>query len=691
MGKKIPPNKWEQTFDALPDLIMILDRDHRVVEANRAMAKKLGCDPKDLLGHPCYKIVHGTKAPPQWCPHTQLVSDGMVHITEATESILDGDYKITVSPLLDDMGTPWGCVHIARDITDLKSSQKEIKKAYDELDQRVRERTASLEVKKRQLERSRAELSERIRFEEFLSNLSTRFAALPAERVGEEVTQGLKLLVEYLNIDRSTFSAFSDEPPQLKILYSYARKGFESVPSIDLNELFPWSISKLQRKDVVVFNSLDELPAKATTDRRSFEKLGLKSHLTIPIFLGESLDCLISFGSIEKERIWPLELIPRLKLFGELLANAVSRKKAVERQRKDEEKLRRAFEEVSALKKHLEAESAYLQHEIKLDHNFENIIGQSKALKYVLFRIEQVAKTDAPVLLMGETGTGKELATRAIHSLGKRCNRPLIKINCAALPAGLIESELFGHEKGAFTGALSTQVGRFELAKGSTLFLDEIGEFPLELQAKLLRVLEGGEFERLGSPKTLKTDARIIASTNRDLEKEAEKGRFRKDLWYRLRVFPISMPPLREREDDIILLVQHFLEKYTRQMGKPSLKIRQKTLNRLMEHSWPGNIRELMHTIESAIISSRGSYLQVDLPETSTGQQMAPETLRELEHDHILKVLEMTRWKINGPGGAAAILDIHPNTLRSRMKMLGIRKESFLLAVTNPADHKQTV
>jgi transcriptional regulator with GAF, ATPase, and Fis domain len=302
-----------------------------------------------------------------------------------------------------------------------------------------------------------------------------------------------------------------------------------------------------------------------------------------------------------------------------------------------------------------------------------------------------VAKTDSPVLLLGETGTGKELATRAIHSLGKRSNRPLIKINCATLPAGLIESELFGHEKGAFTGALSTQVGRFELAKGSTLFLDEIGELPLELQAKLLRVLEGGEFERLGSPRTLKTDARIIASTNRDLEKEAEKGRFRKDLWYRLRVFPITMPPLREREDDIIPLVQHFLEKFTRQLGKPRLKIRQRTLNRLMEHSWPGNIRELMHTIESAVISSRGSYLQVDLPDTSTGQQMAPKTLRDLEHDHILKVLEMTRWKINGPGGAAAILDIHPNTLRSRMKMLGISKEFFLLADTNPADHKQTV
>lgn len=230
-------------------------------------------------------------------------------------------------------------------------------------------------------------------------------------------------------------------------------------------------------------------------------------------------------------------------------------------------------------------------------------------------------------------------------------------------------------KKGAFTGALSTQVGRFELAKGSTLFLDEIGELPLELQAKLLRVLEGGEFERLGSPRTLKTDARIIASTNRDLEKEVEKGRFREDLWYRLRVYPITLPPLREREDDIILLVQHFLEKCTRQLGKPMLKIRQKTLNRLTAHSWPGSVRELMHTIESAVISSRGSYLQVDLLDISTGQEMTQKTLRDYEHDHILKVLETTSWKIEGPGGAAAILDIHPNTLRSRMKKLGIRKE----------------
>jgi formate hydrogenlyase transcriptional activator len=668
MEKETAPNEWERTFDALPDLIMILDRDYRIVRANRAMAEKLGCSPKDLLGHVCYKTVHGTNRPPQWCPHTRLISGGIAHIAEATVPVLGGEYKVTISPLVDDEGTLWGCVHVARDITDLKKSEKEIKKAHDELDQRIRERTQSLD-------KSQTELCERIRFEEFLANLSTKFADLPAERVGEEIKQGLKLLVEYLNIDRSTFSGFSGDSSQIKMLYSYAREGFEPAPLINVNELFPWSISKLLRKEVVAFYSLDELPPEAATDRKSFVKFGLKSHLTIPIFLGDSLVCLLSFGSIEKQCVWPQELFPRLKLFGELLANAVSRKKAEERQREDEQKLRRALKQVTALKKQLEAESAYLQHEIKLEQNFENIVGQSKALKYVFFRIEQVAKTDAPVLLTGETGTGKELAARAIHSLGNRSSRPLIKVNCAALPAGLIESELFGHEKGAFTGALSARVGRFELAKGSTLFLDEIGELQLELQAKLLRVLEGGEFERLGSPKTLKTDARIIASTNRDLEKEVEKGRFRNDLWYRLRVYPITLPPLREREDDIILLVQHFLERYTRQIGKPMLKIRQNTLRRLKAFSWPGNVRELMHTIESAVISSQGNFLQVDLPDTSTGQEMTVKTLRDLEYDHILKVLETTRWKIEGPRGAAAVLDIHPNTLRSRMKKLGIRKD----------------
>lgn len=680
-GQNTSNNDWERTFDALPDLIMILDRDHRIIKVNRSMAAKLGCAQRDIEGRPCYKTVHGSDKPPQWCPHTRLLTDGMAHSVKAALSFLDGEYMISVSPLRDDDGAPWGCVHVARDITDLKRTEKELKKAREELDQRVMERTLALtNAKERliqqaeQLEKSRVELSERVRFEAFLADMSAKFTGIPANRVGEDITQGLNLLVEFLNIDRSSLLELSTDLAQMKVLYSYAREGFAPIPAINITRQFPWGLSKLKRKEVFVFHSLDELPSEAATDRKSFEHFGIKSNLTIPISLGDSAFYLIAFGSLQKEHFWPLELIPRLRLFGEILANAASRQKADEQQRRYEEQLRGAIKEITALKRQLEAESAYLQREIKLEHNFENIVGQSKALKYVLFKIEQIAKTETPVLLMGETGTGKELAARAIHSLSDRSNRPLIKVNCAALPAGLIESELFGHEKGAFTGALRPQVGRFELAKGSTLFLDEIGELPVDLQAKLLRVLEGGEFERLGSPKTLKSDARIIASTNRDLEAEIESGHFRKDLWYRLKVYPITLPPLRDRDGDIALLVQHFTEKYIKKLGKPMLKIRKKTLQNLTTHAWPGNIRELMHTVESAVISGQGNYLQIDLPDTLTGQKVKSKTLRDLEYDHIVQVLETTRWKIAGPGGAASILDIHPNTLRSRMKKLGIRR-----------------
>jgi chemotaxis protein methyltransferase CheR len=275
---------------------------------------------------------------------------------------------------------------------------------------------------------------------------------------------------------------------------------------------------------------------------------------------------------------------------------------------------------------------------------------------------------------MGETGTGKELIARALHELSPRKKRPLVKVNCAALPAELIESELFGREKGAFTGAATTQVGRFELANDSTLFLDEIGELSVELQAKLLRVLDSGEFERLGSPHTRHSGARIVAATNREIEKEVKKGRFRADLWFRLKVFPITVPPLRERQEDIPLLTQWFNEQFSKKMGKPSAEITKITMEMLQQNHWPGNIRELKHAIEGACINTQGRRLQFDLLETKDKQNTEFQSFEEMERDYILRVLKARNWKIGGPNSAASTLDMHVNTLRGRMKKLGIKK-----------------
>ncbi len=339
--------------------------------------------------------------------------------------------------------------------------------------------------------------------------------------------------------------------------------------------------------------------------------------------------------------------------------------------------LRGAYEEIEQLKNQLEAESAYLQEEIKSDHNFENIIGNSDALKYVLHRVSEVASTDAPVLILGETGTGKELIARAVHNASSRNKHALVKVNCANLPAALIESELFGHEKGAFTGADSRRIGRFQLADKATLFLDEISEIPIDLQAKLLRVLQDNEFEPIGSSKTVKTDVRIIAASNRSLDDEVNDGRFRSDLLYRINVFPITVPPLRHRKEDIPLLVNWFVDKFNRKMGKRISSIPAALIKHLQNYDWPGNIRELENVIERAVITSKNSVLK--LTEKLTANSSKPgfksnQTLAEVERNHILKTLEATGWKIEGTSGSAKALGLAPSTIRSRMKKLRIKR-----------------
>jgi len=331
----------------------------------------------------------------------------------------------------------------------------------------------------------------------------------------------------------------------------------------------------------------------------------------------------------------------------------------------------------------MERENLYLQEEIKQAHNFEEIVGQSEPLLAVLDRVRRVAPTDASVLITGETGTGKELFARAIHSSSTRKDKPLIKVNCAALPTGLVESELFGHEKGAFSGAISKRIGRFELAHGGTIFLDEIGEIPLEVQAKLLRVLQEREFERVGGATPIRADVRIIAATNRNLDKSAREGTFRSDLFYRLNVFPLALPPLRERIGDLPLLTTFLISKFASRVGRRIDSISKHTMERMTNYQWPGNIRELENVLERAVILSSAPMLEIDesvfaaTASPTTGGDDAPVPVLDIEsveRNHILSILKHTNWVIEGPQGAATLLKLHPNTLRSRLKKMGISR-----------------
>jgi formate hydrogenlyase transcriptional activator len=364
---------------------------------------------------------------------------------------------------------------------------------------------------------------------------------------------------------------------------------------------------------------------------------------------------------------------------GELIRVNEQLSQEIEERKEIEVSLRRAYEENKQLKDRFQAENVYLHNVINREFNFGDIIGRSSALEYVFFRVEQVAPQDATILLLGETGTGKGVVARFIHSKSSRKDRPMITVNCSALPANLIESELFGREKGAFTGANDRQMGRFELADNGTLFLDEVGEMPMELQTKLLRVLQDGEFERLGGPKTIKVNVRIIASTNRNLEEEIRKGTFREDLFYRLNVFPITIPPLRQRKEDIPLLVSYFVTKFNKKTGKKIETVPKDTLNVLHEYNWPGNVRELESIIERAVITSQGTSLQIlERLENymDAGKQQAQDykALVDIERDHIFQALEKTKWRIEGEKGAAALLGLNPSTLRGRMRKSGIRR-----------------
>lgn len=500
-------------------------------------------------------------------------------------------------------------------------------------------------------------------FERFLSELSASFVRAAGAEVDLLVREGLQRIVTFLTIERCTLTEVVVDRRETYVRYSVAKEGHAAIPPMRADLLFPWTTGRLLQNEVVVLFHPYSYPPEAEIDRKNAELGGFKSSIHIPIVVEGAVRYILSAASLCERRIWPEVLVPRLRLLGEVLANALVRTSREE--------------EIRALKDALEAENLSLREVVNAPEEYADIVGRSDALASVLNRMEQVARTDATVLLLGETGVGKELFARAIHRLSGRSEKTMLKVDCASLAPSLIESELFGHERGAFTGAVGMRKGRFELASGGTVFLDEVAELPLEQQAKLLRVLEEGMIERVGSARPVKVNVRIIAATNRDLDADMKSGRFRQDLYFRLSTFPIIIPPLREREGDVPLLVDHFVRLYSARYAKPVPRITAETSAMLTAYSWPGNVRELENVIESAVIASRNQVLEVPPLTVRKGMPADTDPLRPLadvEREHILRVLNQTFWRIEGPSGAASILDLHPDTLRHRMKKFGIRR-----------------
>jgi formate hydrogenlyase transcriptional activator len=508
------------------------------------------------------------------------------------------------------------------------------------------------------------EFEDRLRFEMLLTELSARFVAVTSVSLDEEIINAQRQIVEALDLERSTLIQL-EGGERFVVTHTWQVPGLDPFPGFAVKDL-PWVSNAVMRGETVCFARIDDLPEEAVREKDVARQFGPRSSVTFPLKVGGKVIGAMGFGTVDREREWPDAIVNRLRLFVEMIGSAIARTRA-------EAATREALDEVGRLRDQLHRENLYLQQEVKtVRGHHQGLIGQSAALRHVLEQVEQVAATNSSVLLIGETGTGKELIASAIHDLSPRCSRSMVRVSCAAIPETLIESELFGREKGAYTGALSRQVGRFEVAHGSTLFLDEVSELPLEVQTKLLRVLQEKQVQRLGSPKSIAVDVRIIAATNRDLEKAIREKSFRDDLYYRLNVFPIRMPPLRDRADDIPLLIQSFVNEFAKSFGKSMESIDKDSIDSLQRYTWPGNIRELRNTVERAMILASGPRLFINPPTLSSNDAAANLLLSDKEREHLRRVLEMTGWRIRGRDGAAEILGLKPTTLDSMIVRLGI-------------------
>jgi transcriptional regulator with GAF, ATPase, and Fis domain len=479
------------------------------------------------------------------------------------------------------------------------------------------------------------------------------------------ICEAQRCIVEALELDGSTLFELSADG-DLLCTHAWWRPEVLAPPArLSVRESFPQMLEKLKAGEVVCLSSPDELPDGI--DRTNLYRFNLKSTVLLPLSVAQRIVGVVSFGVTRRAQQWHPEILQRLRLAASTLAGLLGR-------RQSEEALRVALAEVKRLSDRLQTENLCLRREVDSSLDTSGV-GQSAAIRRVHEQVRQVAETDATVLLLGETGSGKEVFASQIHELSRRRGRTMVRVNCAAIPATLIESELFGREKGAYTGALSRQVGRFELADKSTIFLDEIGDLPPDSQVKLLRVLEDRQIERLGSSKPTKVDTRIIAATHRDLEKRIEADTFREDLYYRLNVFPIRVPPLRERIEDIPPLLWRFVEDFSAAFGKRVESIAKDNLEMLQRYAWPGNVRELRNLVERAVIGANGPVLTIAIPQqSSTAVARRSVRLADVEREHIRSVLDSTRWRIRGVGGAADQLGLKATTLETRMTKLGLQR-----------------
>ncbi len=516
-------------------------------------------------------------------------------------------------------------------------------------------------------ERQQAE-DEIVRFADFqklLAELSSNLIQGTPEQIEQQVRKGLRITGVHYGIDSVSTWWVSDDRTRANLEFRWSVGGDENLAESYSLEKLGWVNETLSATKPIVLDDVQSLVDSGCGGAALIRETKARSIVSLPIVLNDVTVGAISFICFRKKKSWSPKTVEELTLISEAIGGALARLRGVV--------------EIQRLKEKLQEENYYLRSEVMLSHKFSDIVGEDEGLKHCLQMVEKVAPTDAAVLILGESGTGKELIARSIHELSSRRERPMISVNCPALPSTLIESELFGHEKGAFTGATSKRPGRFELAEGGTLFLDEIGELSLDLQAKLLRVLQTGEYERLGGTETRVANVRLIAATNRDLRSATASGEFREDLFYRINSFPIELPPLRDRSGDIPLLAEHFVRKHAGRLNKTITAISASMISELNSYEWPGNIRELESVIVRALISA-GDNSVLRLPEplrtddSQTGNGNGSSSLDYEERSHIVAVLESAGWKISGPQGAAEKLGLAPSTLRSRMKKLGIER-----------------